>query len=51
VVRFKVARQGGEVLNAQPEFDDLARLAGEQGVPIKVVQAEAQRAWLNRLPA
>jgi len=51
VVRFKVARQGGEVLNAQPEFDDLARLAAEKGVPIKVVQAEAQRAWLNRLPA
>lgn len=50
VVRFKVARQGGEVLNAQPEFDDLSRLAVERGVPIKAVQAEAQRAWLNRLP-
>lgn len=50
VVRFKVARQGGDVLNAQPEFDDLSRLAAEKGVPIKVVQAEAQRAWLNRLP-
>jgi len=48
VVRFKVARRGGEVLNAQPEFDDLARLAGERGVPIKMVQAAAQKAWLDR---
>jgi hypothetical protein len=49
VVRFKVARKDGEVLNAQPEFDDLARLAAEQGVPIKMVQAAAQKAWLDRL--
>jgi pyridinium-3,5-bisthiocarboxylic acid mononucleotide nickel chelatase len=47
VVRFKVARQGGEVLNAQPEFDDLTRLAAEKGVPIKMVQAAAQKAWID----
>jgi pyridinium-3,5-bisthiocarboxylic acid mononucleotide nickel chelatase len=47
VVRFKVARQGGEVLNAQPEFDDLTRLAAETGVPIKMVQAAAQKAWID----
>jgi uncharacterized protein (TIGR00299 family) protein len=51
VVRFKVARQGGEVLNAQPEFDDLSRLAAEKGVPIKMVQAEAQKAWIDRVPS
>ena len=47
VVRFKVARKAGAVLNAQPEFDDVARLAAEQGVPIKIVQAAAQKAWLD----
>src|SRR5262245_45688317 len=47
-VRFKVARRDGRVLNAQPEFDDLVRLAGEQGRPIKEVQALAAKAWLER---
>ena len=47
VVRFKVARRGGAVMNAQPEFDDLARLAAERGIPIKMVQAAAQKAWLD----
>jgi uncharacterized protein (TIGR00299 family) protein len=47
-VRIKVARQAGRVLNAQPEFDDVARLAGEHGVPIKDVHAQAQKAWLDR---
>ena len=48
VVRFKVARRGGRILNAQPEFDDLARLSEERGVPIKTVQAAATKAWLDR---
>jgi uncharacterized protein (TIGR00299 family) protein len=47
MVRFKVARKDGVVLNAQPEFDDLARAAAEHGVPIKMVQAAAQKAWLD----
>jgi uncharacterized protein (TIGR00299 family) protein len=47
VVRFKVARRGGAVMNAQPEFDDLARLAAERGIPIKMVQAAAHKAWLD----
>jgi hypothetical protein len=47
-VRFKVARRGGRVFNAQPEFDDLVRLAGEHGRPIKEVQAVAAKAWLER---
>ena len=38
-MRFKVARRDGRVLNAQPEFDDLAKLAAERGIPIKDVQA------------
>jgi uncharacterized protein (TIGR00299 family) protein len=48
VVRFKVARKDGMVLNAQPEFDDLARLAAEQNIPIKMIQAAAHKAWLDQ---
>ncbi len=48
VVRFKVARKGGVVMNAQPEFDDLARLAAERDIPIKMVQAAAHKAWLEQ---
>lgn len=47
-VRVKVARRGADVLNAQPEFDDVARLAVDHGVPIKDVHAQAQKAWLDR---
>jgi hypothetical protein len=47
-VRYKVAGRDGRVLNAQPEFDDLVRLAAEHGRPIKEVQAVAAKAWLER---
>ena len=47
MVRFKVAQSGGVVMNAQPEFDDLARLAVEHDIPIKMVQAAALKAWLD----
>jgi pyridinium-3,5-bisthiocarboxylic acid mononucleotide nickel chelatase len=47
-VRFKVARRAGQVLNAQPEFDDLAKRAEERGIPVKEAQALAQKAWLER---
>ncbi|HXG89036.1 MAG TPA: nickel pincer cofactor biosynthesis protein LarC [Vicinamibacterales bacterium] len=47
-VRFKVASRNGDVLNAQPEFDDVLRLATEQQRPIKDVQALAAKAWLER---
>ena len=50
-VRFKVARLGSEVVNAAPEFDDCARLAGERGLPVKQVQAIATKAYLDGLPA
>ena len=47
-VRFKVARRDGRTLNAQPEFDDLVRLATEHSRPVKEVQALAAKAWLER---
>ncbi|MEW6319894.1 MAG: nickel pincer cofactor biosynthesis protein LarC [Acidobacteriota bacterium] len=47
-VRFKVARRAGVVLNAQPEFDDLAALSAKTGRPIKELQALAWSAWMHR---
>jgi uncharacterized protein (TIGR00299 family) protein len=48
-VRVKIARQGAEVLNASPEFDDCARLAAERGLPVKQVHALAIQAyWQSR---
>jgi uncharacterized protein (TIGR00299 family) protein len=48
VIRFKVARRQGALLNAQPEFDDLARIAAERNLPIKEVQALALKSWIDR---
>lgn len=49
MVRFKVARRDGQVLNAAPEFDDCARIAAARGLPVKDVQALALAAWMNRI--
>ena len=46
-VRVKVATRRGEVVNAAPEFDDCLRIANETGRPVKVVQAEALRAYVK----
>ena len=35
-------------LNAQPEFEDLAKLSAERGIPVKDAQALAHKAWLER---
>jgi uncharacterized protein (TIGR00299 family) protein len=47
-VRFKVASRDGRIFNAQPEFEDLAKLSAERGIPIKDAQALAHKAWLER---
>jgi len=44
-VRVKVARGGGAVAGAQPEYDDCAQRAREKGVPVREVMAAAQAAW------
>jgi uncharacterized protein (TIGR00299 family) protein len=49
-IRFKVARQGTEVVNASPEFDDCARIAAARGVSVKEVQAIATKAYLDAYP-
>jgi uncharacterized protein (DUF111 family) len=43
-VRVKVARLDGEVVNAVPEFDDVAELAAKLDRPVKAVLAEANAA-------
>jgi uncharacterized protein (DUF111 family) len=47
-VRVKVARLGGEALNATPEFDDCVRLADATGRPVKEIHAAAMKAFLDR---
>ncbi len=41
-VRVKVARLDGEVVNVQPEYEDVADVARATGRPAKVVLAQAQ---------
>ena len=47
-VRFKIARMGGDLVNAAPEFEDCLRLAREHGVPLKEVQAIATEAFRGK---
>jgi uncharacterized protein (TIGR00299 family) protein len=46
-VPVKVARLGGVVTNAAPEFEACLALARSHGVPIKDIQAAATKAWLD----
>jgi uncharacterized protein (TIGR00299 family) protein len=48
IVRFKVARRDGRVMNAVPEFDDCARLAAANDLPVKEVQVIAAKAYGGR---
>ena len=48
VVRFKLARRGGDIMNVSPEFEDCVRLASEHGKPIKEIQALALQVFRNR---
>ena len=49
-IRVKVARLDGEVVNAVPEFEDVAALAAKQDRPVKTVLAEANAAAVELLP-
>jgi uncharacterized protein (TIGR00299 family) protein len=46
-VRFKVARLGETEVNAAPEFEDCLRIASERTIPVKEVQAAANKAYLD----
>jgi uncharacterized protein (TIGR00299 family) protein len=50
-VRVKVAVLGGEVVNASPEFDDVAAAAARLGRPVKAVLSAAQAAAHETDPA
>lgn len=49
-VAVKVARLDGEVLNVQPEFEDVAAAARSLGRPVKTVLADAVAAALSTRP-
>jgi pyridinium-3,5-bisthiocarboxylic acid mononucleotide nickel chelatase len=40
-IRVKIARYGGQVVNVQPEYDDVVAAAGALGEPVKAVLAAA----------
>jgi uncharacterized protein (TIGR00299 family) protein len=44
-VRIKVAHLNGDIVNAQPEFEDCQRLAAAAGVPLRQVMADALHAY------
>jgi len=44
-VRFKIARRGGRIVNALPEFDDCVRIASARHMSVKDVQAAAIRSY------
>lgn len=48
MVRVKVAKQNGKVVNVAPEYDDCQRLAMEKLVPLKQVILSAQLAYLQK---
>jgi len=48
VVRVKVGKRNGEVVGAAPEFEDCLKIARRTGRALKLVQADAMRAWLER---
>jgi len=45
VVSIKVSRRNGQVLNFAPEYEDCARIARANNVPLKEVQAAAIKAY------
>ena len=48
-VRMKVAADGEKLLHAQPEYEDVARIAGQSGAPFLEVQAAATAAYREKL--
>ena len=46
--RIKIARIGGEIVNAAPEFDSCVELARAAGVPLAAVYTAALASWSER---
>jgi len=49
-VKIKVSKLGGEIVNFAPEFDDCVRLARDNNVPLKRIQAAVINAYLLKQP-
>src|SRR5262245_32516220 len=49
-VKIKVSKLGGEIVNFAPEFDDCVRLARDNNVPLKRIQAAAINSYLLKQP-
>jgi hypothetical protein len=47
-IPVKVSKREGRVMNFAPEYEDCARIARAQNVPLKEVQAAAVKAYLER---
>src|SRR5215471_19161851 len=47
-VKIKVSKLDGAVVNFTPEYEECARLARENDVPLKMVQAMAMKEYLGR---
>ena len=47
-VRFKVARLGGTIVNASPEFEDCLRIASERSVPSRTYRRQPTRLTWTR---
>lgn len=50
-VHVKVARLGGETVNAHPEYDECAALARKTNTPLKTVFRRAVEAYFAQHPA
>jgi uncharacterized protein (DUF111 family) len=46
-VAIKVAEEGGQLVNAAPEYEACRRIARERGVPVKLVYMAALGAYLQ----
>jgi hypothetical protein len=46
LVRFKVARLGGEFLRSNPEFEDVRRLSGEHDIPLPEMREKLMQEFL-----
>ena len=47
-VRVKLARRGGKIVNAAPEYEDCVALARKTGIPLKKVQQEVMRLFAEK---
>jgi hypothetical protein len=47
-VRIKVARRGGAVMNASPEYEDCATLAARHNAAVRDVHAAAANAYAQQ---